>query len=126
MTFQFMRSIIYSLTVLSVVFLSPPARAAETILTLAIFDFESKDDAVRDLGPKVATLVTASLSSEPNIVTVELADLEKILSKHEHGLSGVVSPDTAGCLGHLTGAKVLVTGSVFRADRELVIVAKII
>jgi hypothetical protein len=126
MTFQFMRTVIYSLTVLSAVFFSPPVRAAETILTVAIFDFESKDDAVRDLGPKVATLLNASLSAEPNIVTVERADLEKIVSEHELGLSGVVSPDTAGRLGHLTGAKVLVTGRVFRADRELVIVAKII
>ena len=42
------------------------------------------------------------------------------------GLSGTVSPDTAAKVGHLTGAKVLVTGRVFKADKELVIVAKII
>jgi TolB-like protein len=102
------------------------ASANEQPLTVAIFDFESKDEAVRDLGPKVATLLNASLSAEPQIITVERAELEKVLGEQELGLSGTVSPDTAAKVGHLTGAKVLVTGRVFKADKELVIVAKII
>jgi hypothetical protein len=100
--------------------------AAEDILTIAVFDFESKDEAVRDLGPKVATLVNAVLSAEPNLITVERAELEKGLGEQEFGLSGTVSPDTAAKVGHLTGAKVLVTGRVFKADKELIVVAKII
>jgi hypothetical protein len=100
--------------------------AAEDILTIAVFDFESKDEAVRDLGPKVATLVNAVLSAEPNLITVERAELEKALGEQEFGLSGTVSPDTAAKVGHLTGAKVLVTGRVFKADKELIVVAKII
>jgi hypothetical protein len=100
--------------------------AAPDILTVAVFDFESKDEAVRDLGPKVATLLNANLSAEPQLITVERAELEKVLGEHELGLSGTISSDTAAKVGHLTGAKVLVTGRVFRADRELVIVAKII
>jgi hypothetical protein len=109
--------------------LAPAARSApgtQQPLTLAIFDFESRDEAVRDLGPKVATLLNANLSAEPQIITVERAELEKILGEQELGLSGTVSPDTAAKVGHLTGAKVLVTGRVFKADKELVIVAKII
>ncbi len=102
------------------------APAGEQPLTLAIFDFESKDETVRDLGPKVATLLNANLSAEPQIITVERAELEKVLGEQELGLSGTVSPDTAAKVGHLTGAKVLVTGRVFKADKELVIVAKII
>ena len=96
------------------------------ILTVAIFDFESRDEAVRDLGPKVATLINANLSAEPQIITVERADLEKVLGEQELGLSGTVSQETAAKVGHLTGAKVLVTGRVFKADKELVLVAKII
>ena len=95
-------------------------------LTLAIFDFESKDEGVRDLGPKIATLLNANLSAEPQIITVERAELEKVLGEQELGLSGTVSPDTAAKVGHLTGAKVLVTGRVFKADKELILVAKII
>ena len=112
---------------LNCLFAAPAAHAATPdILTVAVFDFESKDEAVRDLGPKVATLVNAMLSAEPNLITVERAELEKVLSEQELGLSGTVSADSAAKVGHLTGAKVLVTGRVFKVDKELLIVAKVI
>lgn len=98
----------------------------QEVLTVAIFDFESKDEAVRDLGPKVATLLNANLSAQPNVITVERAELEKVLGEQELGLSGTVSTDTAAKVGKLTGAKVLVTGRVFKADKDLLIVSKII
>lgn len=117
----------FALIVALVSLLGATARAADTdVLTVAIFDFESKDEAVHDLGPKVATLVNANLSAEPQIITVERAELEKVLGEQELGLSGTVSSDTAAKVGHLTGAKVLVTGRVFKADKELIMVAKII
>ncbi|MDB6112531.1 MAG: hypothetical protein JWR69_4281 [Pedosphaera sp.] len=100
--------------------------AGDEAFTIAIFDFDSKDENVRDLGPKVSALVNANLSAEPQLITVERAELEKILGEQELGLSGTISPDTAAKVGHLTGAKVLVTGRVFRADKELLIVAKVI
>ena len=100
--------------------------ATNDVLTVAVFDFESKDEAVSGLGPKVATLVNANLSAEPQIITVERAELEKVLGEQELGLSGTVTPDSAAKVGQLTGAKVLVTGRVFRADNELILVAKII
>lgn len=100
--------------------------AEPQILTVAVFDFESKDEAVRDLGPKVATLLNAGLSAEPQLITVERTELEKLLGEQELGLAGTRSSDTAAKVGHLTGAKVLVTGRVFRAGEELVAVAKII
>ena len=99
--------------------------ATPPILTVAVFDFESKDDAVRDLGPKVAMLVNASLSAEPQLITVERADLEKVLGEQEVGLAIPVEPETAAKVGHLIGAKVLVTGRVFKSDNELIVVAKI-
>lgn len=103
------------------------ARAApQNILTVAVFDFESKDEAVRGLGPQVATLVNANLSAEPQIITVERAELEKVLGEQELGLSGTVSPNSAAKIGQLTGAKVLVTGRVFKADGQTIIVAKVI
>jgi hypothetical protein len=102
------------------------SRAADTVLPVAVFNFESKEESVRDLGPKVATLVSTFLSTEPQIVMVERAELDKVLGEHELGLSGSVSADSAAKVGQLTGAKVLVTGTVFKADRELLILAKII
>jgi hypothetical protein len=100
--------------------------AATQPVTVAVFDFESRDESIKDLGQKVSTLVAANLSASPDIVTVERAELEKALGEQELGLSGTVAPDTAVRVGHLTGAKVLVTGRVFRADKDTISVAKII
>jgi hypothetical protein len=93
---------------------------------VAVFDFDSKDETVRDLGPKITTLVNANLSADPNLIMVERADLEKALSEQELGLSGTVNADSAAKVGQLTGAKVLVTGRVFKADEQTIIVAKVI
>src|SRR5678816_4247243 len=91
------------------------ARAAGTdILTVAVFDLESNDEAVRGLGPKISALLTVNLSTEPQIICVERAELEKVLGEQELGLSGNVSADTAAKVGSLTGAKVLVTGRVMK------------
>ena len=100
--------------------------APQDVLTVAVFDFDSKDEAVRDWGSKIATLVNANLSAEPEIVTVERAELDKVLGEQELGLSGTVSPDSAAKVGQLTGAKVLVTGRVFKASGQSIIVAKVI
>jgi hypothetical protein len=100
--------------------------ADNQVLPVAIFDFDSSDESVNGLGPKVATIVNANLSADPNIITVERAELNKVLGEHELGLSGTVSPDTAAKVGQLTGAKVLVTGRVFESDNQLFLVAKVI
>jgi hypothetical protein len=99
---------------------------ADDTLTVAVFDFDSKDVDVRDLGSKVATIITANLSADPRIITVERAELQKVLGEHELGLSGTVNTDSAAKIGQLTGAKVLVTGRVFKADSQTILVAKII
>ncbi len=114
------------LALASVVTTAQAAPASPQPLTVAVFDFESRDEGIRDLGPKVAALLDANLSADPQLITVERAELEKVLGEQELGLSGTISPDTAARVGHLTGAKVLVTGRVFKADRDLVLVAKII
>jgi hypothetical protein len=117
---------IFLLLLLLILGLPVGSRAAEEVLTVAVFDFESKDEAVRDLGPKVSALINALLSAEPQVITVERAELEKVLGEQELGLSGTVAADTAAKVGTLTGAKVLITGRVFRADKELIVVAKVI
>src|SRR5262249_21395702 len=118
-----LRPVSLAIIVLLASLLATHARTTE-ILTVAVFDFESRDDGMREAGRNAATVIGANLSTDPHIITVERADLEKILGEQELGLSGTVSPDTAAKVGHLTGAKVLVTGRVFRADKELLMVAK--
>lgn len=116
-----------TLFVLSLLLAGAIARATSPdVLTVAIFDFDSKDEGVRDLGPKVATLLNANLSAQPQIITVERAELDKVLSEQELGMSGVATPESAAKVGQLTGAKVLITGRVFKADSQTIIVAKII
>ena len=100
--------------------------SSSAVLSVAVFDFASSDDNVSGLGPKVATLLNANLSAEPNLIIVERAELEKALGEQELGLSGTVTPDSAAKVSQLTGAKVLVTGRVFKTDTEIFIVAKLI
>ena len=100
------------------------AIAATGPLTVAIFDFEASD--AGNLGKDVSALLNATLSTDANLITVERAELAKVLGEQELSLSGTVSADTAAKVGHLTGAKVLVTGRVFKLGNETVIVAKII
>ena len=114
------------LKVFALFVLLPLLAQAGEVLTVAVFDFESKDEATKDLGPKVAVLINAQLSANPNLITVERAELEKALSEQELGLSGTVNPESAAKVGHLTGAKVLVTGRVFNVGEETMIVAKVI
>jgi hypothetical protein len=102
------------------------ALAAPDVLTVAVFDFESKDESARDLGSKIAALINVNLSAEPQIITVERAELEKALGEQTLGLSGTVDPNSAAKVGQLTGAKVLVTGRVFKADGMTILVAKVI
>jgi hypothetical protein len=104
----------------------PTNSSSPQVLTVAVFDFDSQDENVRNLGPKASALVNANLSAEPNLNIVERAELEKVLGEQEMSLSGTVTPDSAAKIGQLTGAKVLVTGRVFKTDTELFIVAKII
>ncbi len=101
-------------------------RAGGALPSVAIFDFESKEEAVKDLGSKVATLLSVNLSTDPNLILVERAELDKALGEQELGLSGNVSSETAASVGHLTGAKVLVTGKIFKTDGDLMLVAKVI
>jgi hypothetical protein len=100
--------------------------AADQVYTVAVLDFDSSAESVQGLGGQVATLISANLSAQAQIMTVERADLDKLLGEQELGLSGNVTPDSAAKVGQLTGAKVLVTGRVFEAGNQLILVAKTI
>jgi hypothetical protein len=122
----FMKTFLKFTLMVALIFTAGKTFAADEIYSVAVFDFDSQDENVRDLGPKIATLINANLSAEPNLVIVERAELEKVLGEQEMSLSGTVAPDSAAKIGQLTGAKVLVTGRVFKTDTEFFIVAKII
>jgi hypothetical protein len=102
---------------------TPPEGAT---LATGVLPFSASGPELKDVGPEVTSLLYAHLSSEPGVALVERAELEKVLGEIELGQSGTIAPETAARIGHLTGAKVLVTGRVFAARNELVIVARII
>ena len=96
-----------------------------TPITAAVLDFQTSGESLRDKGAEVAALLGADLTSSENIFLVERAELVKILSEQELGLSGNVTPQSAAAVGQLTGAKVLISGRVFRAGDNNLIVAKV-
>ena len=99
-----MKTEIFRLLAAALFWLPAAGRAVEPqILTVAVFDFEAKDDPAHDLGSQVASLLNAQLSARTELMTVERAELAKVLGEHELGLSGTVSTETAAKLGHLTG-----------------------
>ena len=95
-------------------------------ITVAVLDFEAREELGRDFGRDVATLLNAHLSGNPSIWMVERAELDRALGEQALGLSGLADPSTAARVGRLIGAKVLVTGRAFRAGSELLLVAKVI
>lgn len=99
---------------------------APVLYTVAVLDFECKLAGYEDLGAQVSSSLTAYLSKAEGLLTLERADLLKLLSEHELGLSGIVKPSTATVVGQISGAKVLVTGRIFVSGDEYMLVTKII
>jgi TolB-like protein len=96
------------------------------IFPVAIFPFQERGREVSELGNKATDLLFANLAAEPELYLVERADLKKILDEQELNVSGLVDPATATKVGQLTGAKILITGSVLQVDTSLYVIAKVI
>jgi TolB-like protein len=93
---------------------------------VAMFPFEERDADVAGLGAKVTDLLMASLARYPEILLIERMDVEEILEEQEMNLSGLAAPDHAVKVGRLTGAKLLLVGSVLQSDTHLHLITKII
>lgn len=116
-----------AIALIALVAAAAPAAAADAPgYATAVLPFQASGAELKDVGAEVTSLVTTYLSTEPGLVMVQRAELDKVLAEKELGLSGTVSPETAARIGNLTGAKVLVTGRVFTARNELVLVAQVI
>lgn len=92
----------------------------------AIFPFEERGAGVKDCGLKVSDILTARLLVKPELYLVDRQDMKKTLEELELNLSGAVKPDQAVQVGKLTGAKIIVTGSIIETDKTLYLVAKVI
>ncbi|NQT85745.1 curli assembly protein CsgG [bacterium] len=108
-----------------------PGPAAEPepppqIHPLAIFPFQERGTGVRGYGQKIADILFAELVSDPDLYLVEREEIQKLLEEQELTLTGMVAPGQAVQVGQLTGAKILVTGSVIEVGKSIYLVAKII
>jgi TolB-like protein len=95
-------------------------------LPIAVLDFVTDRNELAATGHEVTELLVAGLSAAPDLILVERARLDEVLSEIEFGISGTVNTASAAQIGHLVGAKALVTGRVFRTGGDLVAVARMI
>jgi len=99
---------------------------AQNPLPSAILPFTERGLGVKGYGEKVSDLLFASLVVQPDLWLVERQEIDKVLSEQELSASGMVDPTKAIRIGSLTGAKVLLTGSVLEVDKNVQLIAKII
>ena len=100
---------------------------SDRMLTAAILPFSERGEGVKDMGVQVSDLLFAKvLETSPDLMLVERQELKKILDELHLSATGMVSSDTASKLGKLTGAQILITGSVFKISNKNYFVAKII
>lgn len=93
---------------------------------IAIFDFSSKVRYLPDIGEKVSTVIFADLVTSPNLIIVDREEIDVLLDEATLNLSGMVNLQQANQVGQLTGAKIIVTGTIFEIDKRLMMVSKII
>jgi hypothetical protein len=93
---------------------------------VAVLRFRERGEEVKGMGGQASDLLFAGLVSDPRFWLVDRDDLEKTLAEQELSLSGVVKAEEAVQIGQVTGAKILVTGSVFQVGKSLYVVAKVI
>lgn len=106
----------------------PSAVAADedAVYPAAILAFQERGRGVEGHGQKVQDILFANLAVNPQLYLVEREDLDKILDETTLNLSGMVKPDQATRIGQLTGAKIMITGSVLEIGGKMYVVAKII
>jgi len=97
-----------------------------TVCPVAVFAFSERGSGVKGEGKQIGDLLFAGLVENPDLWLVEREEMKKIIDEAELNLSGMVNPNQAVQIGQLTGAKIIVTGSVFKIKNKTYIVAKVI
>lgn len=95
------------------------------VTPMALLPFQERGREARDLGAQVTDLLFAELATHSDLFLVEREDINKLLEEETLNLAGLVDPNQATQVGHLTGAKVIVTGSVIVSGEKLYLVAKV-
>lgn len=99
---------------------------AEEIYPVAVLDFQDKSPSLKGTGQKINDVLFANMSANTDLYMVDRSHLKQLLEEASLNLSGLVNQSQAMQIGQLTGARILVSGSVFEIDGTLMITAKII
>jgi hypothetical protein len=102
------------------------AQAGRGVVAVALLNVEARGEALKEVGPKISSLLATFLSAETNLVLIERAELEKALGEQKLSLSETVSAENGEAIGNVTGAKVLISGKAFKVGDELVVAAKLV
>lgn len=94
--------------------------------TVAILPFVEGGVGLKGQGAMVSDLLFTTLTENPTICLVERGNLKKILEEMELNASGVVGMNNAVKIGQMSGAKIIITGSIFKMRNNTYLVAKII
>ncbi len=97
----------------------------ESFYSAAVLDFTARNRKQEGMGKEVAMLLTSFLSDNPQLIMVERQEIETLISEQALGKSGTVKADTVAKVGQLTGAKIIITGSIMSLGNEQTLIAKI-
>ena len=117
------------ITILAMLFtLGVFAGEVVVVPTVAVLPFESRDRqaASTDMGKSVAELLNIALMESGNADMVERAELDAALNELQLSAVGLTSKESQVKLGRFIGAKILITGSLFKSGSKNFVIAKII
>ena len=96
--------------------------------TVAVLPFEARDRqaANTDMGKSVAELLNIALMETGSADMVERAELDAALNELQLSAVGLTSKESQVKLGRFIGAKILITGSLFKSGSKNFLIVKII
>ncbi|MEZ5944960.1 MAG: CsgG/HfaB family protein [Planctomycetaceae bacterium] len=106
--------------------LLPRVQAEEHLpVATAILPFEARGDVKEEAG-QIADLLFANLITSEQLLLVERSAIDSVFDELKLSKAGVVKSDEATQVGKLTGARLLITGSVIQVNGDIYLVAKVI
>ncbi|MDD3155421.1 MAG: CsgG/HfaB family protein [Victivallaceae bacterium] len=100
----------------------------QVVPTVAVLPFEARERgaANTDMGKSVAELLNIALMESGCADLVERAELDKALNELQLSATGLTDKSSQVKLGRLIGAKILLTGSLFKSRDKNFVIVKII
>lgn len=106
----------------------PAEKTAVVVPTIAVMPFECRltGSAAEGMGSSVSDLLSSQMSETGEFELADRGEINKIMDELKLSSSGLVTKDTQLKIGQLVGAKIIITGSIFKSGEKNFVVAKII